>query len=150
MSAFRYRAAREDGAIVRGVIGILRRATSRIADTTSAAALDLCRKALAPDCTAANLATSVSSRVRKIILVAGRTARIAAAASGPLPSGRRKSSSATSGFSSVAAGTVSATVPTLPTTLMSAWSLIRAASPSATTRWSSTISTLVMPAAPEP
>jgi hypothetical protein len=100
--------------MVRGVISILPRATSRIAATTSAAARDLWRNALAPDCTAANLAPSVSSRVRKIILAAGRMLRIADAASGPDPSGRRKSSRTTSGLSSAAAGRHSATLPTLP------------------------------------
>ena len=105
-----------------------------MAATTSAAARDLWRKALAPDCTAANRAASVSSRVRKIILAPGRMLRIAAAASGPVPSGNRKSSRTTSGFNSAAAGMHSATVPTLPTTFMSAWPSIKAARPSATTR----------------
>jgi len=118
-------------------------ATSRIAETTSAAARDLWTNALAPDWTAANRAASVSSRVRKIIFVAGRMPRIAAAASGPVPSGRRKSRRITSGLSSAVACTQSATVPTLPTTCRSAWALIRAARPSATTRWSSTIRTRV-------
>src|ERR1700694_413192 len=77
-------------AIVRGVISILPRATSRIAATTSEAARDLWMKALAPDWTAANLADSVSSRVRKIILAAGRMLRIPGAAARPASVGQRE------------------------------------------------------------
>src|SRR5579872_6631772 len=129
--------------MVRGVISILPRATSRIAATTSAAARDLWMKALAPDWTAAKRAASESSRVKKIIFASGRSERTAAAASGAVPSGRRKSRRTTSGWSSLARDTASATVPAWPTTLMSVWLLMSASRPSATTLWSSTIITRI-------
>jgi hypothetical protein len=61
------------------------RATLRIAVTTSEAAFDLWMNALAPDCTAAKRAASLSSRVRKISFASGRISRMAAAASAPEP-----------------------------------------------------------------
>jgi len=68
---------------------------------------------------------------------------MAEAASAPVPSVSLKSMSTRSGFSSAARVIESATEPALPTTLMSFWSLISAARPSATTWWSSTIRTRV-------
>src|ERR1700693_6047527 len=64
-----------------------------------------------------------------------------APASAPVPSVSLKSINTMSGLSSVARETASLTEPACPITIMSFWSLIRAASPSATTWWSSTMRT---------
>src|SRR5256712_10109431 len=81
------------------------RATARIASTTSAAARDLWMNALAPASTAAMRAASLSSRERKMSFASGKVARICAAASAPVPSGKRKSISKTSGFCSATRAT---------------------------------------------
>jgi len=67
-----------------------------------------------------------------------------APASAPVPSGRRKSSTTTSGACSAIRVRDSATEPALPTTAMSGWPFSSAASPSVTMRWSSTIITLIV------
>src|SRR6266550_422587 len=131
-------------AVEQGVKRVPPSATVRIASTTSCAARDLWMKALAPASRAAIRAASLSSRVRKISLVSGRTWRIPVAASAPVPSVSRKSIKTRSGVSSAARTIESATEPACPTTVMSFWSLIRAARPSATTWWSSTMRTRVV------
>src|SRR5438309_4844742 len=131
-------------AMLRGVNSVPPSATVRIASTTSWAARDLWMKALAPASSAAKRAASLSSRVRKMSLVSGRSWRIPVAASAPVPSVSLKSIKTRSGLSSAARAIDSETEPECPITVMSSWSLMSAARPSATTWWSSTMSTRVV------
>jgi hypothetical protein len=73
--------------IVRGVMSMAPAATARIAASTSPAAWDLCRNALAPASTATMRAVSLASRDRKMSFTSGISSRMRPPASAPVPSG---------------------------------------------------------------